>query len=573
MSILSENTDKILNDDTFDHSIIVSVNGKLYRSFYWKHCQFLLKYALSKHRPRSILQNSNLQIKNHCIHVSTVKGNFKLSNMSNRSRMFISDEYLKTFEEFDPCSFLFGGEIICIDEIEPQALETNAIVPKPKPTKLLSTIKQKFKNKRFKITNKKDDEYLPRKLKYIHKQRKNTRPLSCKRLMLNYMSGFQTATLLPQPVIKEDICQEPPVVSLVKSTMPIVVVKKQPVLENKIIAKIINYAFVLNKVLEVNEFLYVVEIIKTLNIDEWFHNKLCLNFYSFNVHLRNELYKNAIFVNKLKINARLETTYYFIDVSKLLSIESIKLVNLDITCLSEPTLIKTKTMSLVSCTGILTFKNYFKFLTKLTIKDNLELLDCSIFYGIYKLKLENVNQIDLSGLSFNGISPTKIISVKSKFITNISSLNGIDTVKLSLEKLVDITPLKNTKTIILNKCFSINNIDYLEKLETLVLRKCPQIKNVSDLLKVPNLTLEKCDGIYDISALWNIKNLKIVNCQNIRDLSPLLSGNRLWIENCQNINYVGGLYNIKNITIVNCKNIKNIEALKLINPNGIINIY
>ena len=143
--------------------------------------------------------------------------------------------------------------------------------------------------------------------------------------------------------------------------------------------------------------------------------------------------------------------------------------------------------------------------------------------------------------------------------------------------------LQNVRTLDISRCMNIIEIPFLKCLKKIRLNN-NKITSVKNLHNVENIYMDNIDFLIDVTPLKNIKTMDILQC-NIENVQALNICNTLIITNCAfQINLNDFYHTVNNLKITRCSNVLDNDKISstfpfpgekfvLDNCNGYENIY
>jgi hypothetical protein len=131
----------------------------------------------------------------------------------------------------------------------------------------------------------------------------------------------------------------------------------------------------------------------------------------------------------------------------------------------------------------------------------------------------------------------------------------------ALVDLHDYQELRGVRTVRIESCDSVSNVECFQHARNLSLVGCKNITNVSCLGKVVELELTDCIGITDVSGLSTCLSVSLSGCINISEVSCLGSVTHLNLSDCVNVRDVSALGRVRHLYLRGCYGISDISQL------------
>ncbi len=242
--------------------------------------------------------------------------------------------------------------------------------------------------------------------------------------------------------------------------------------------------------------------------------------------------------------------------------------------------------------SVLTDVSSFRGIRYLTLNFCDQLEDVSPLKAVHSLTLFGCKRVkDISGL---GDHHSLRISLCSYELVGYDSLLYIPHVQLNGCNISNLNVLKHAKTVSLVNCTEIIDVTPLNGLKSLTIQGCPNIGNIDSLRNIPDLSLVYKSEIPDLrkltnkrlhlqyitqdafphpieadyfSFLKNIQELSLFQCDNIVELID--EGRVEYFQHLQSLSisssmilkHVNGLGTIPRLYIYRCYNLRDISAL------------
>lgn len=248
---------------------------------------------------------------------------------------------------------------------------------------------------------------------------------------------------------------------------------------------------------------------------------------------------------------------------------------------------KQKILCLKNCPNLTNVVNFAGIRT-LELSHCDHLVDVSPLRGIYDLSLSHCRYVsDISGLGGHHriclrfldndiLTGTEVLlhipHVELTFspIADLNDLRFAKVVKLyKCQRIVDVSPLKNAKTVVLDGGYDLKDLTPLQHV--------PELEIISHLIRPTTLTkmknnsitfidcsfkdLKNTDVFSNFKHLRIFNNITIVNLINKRKIEGLLSLQSLELQFCEKLTNVDGLGDIPTIKLISCHNLIDISGL------------